>query len=417
MTAGLRKHYVLTVLTLTCTLNYLDRGLVALLAQPIKAELHLTDSQLGFLTGIVFGLFYATLGIPMARWADRGDRVSITSLAIGLWGLTVMAAVLVRNFGQLLAARVTAAVGEAGCLPPTYSLVGDYFPGAAERTRAMSLYWLASPLAALISFAAGGWLNEQYGWRQTFFLMGIPGLALAVIVRLTITDPRSRAAAGSAPQPLPAFSAVLQILWGKRSTRHLTVAIVLLATLSLGLGPWYAAFMIRSHGMGTRELGLWLGVIFGIGGTAGTWLGGYIAARWFPANERRQMQLSAAMTVLLTPLYIAFLLVSGEMAALLLLGVLMLVFCFFVGPSYSLLQRLVPHDMRATTLAVVMLLANLIGMGIGPQLVGWISDGLLPSLGGESLRYAMLVLSVVALWAGYHFWATSRSVTRDLAAS
>src|SRR5687767_3674540 len=141
-------------------INLLDRGLMSLLLQPIKEDLLLSDTQLGVLTGIVFALFYATLGLPIARWADRGNRVTIASLAIGLWGLTVMACVLVTNYVQLVAARVIAAIGESGCKPPTYSLVGDYFPQAAERTRAMSVYWLGGPLAALLSFVLGGWLNE-----------------------------------------------------------------------------------------------------------------------------------------------------------------------------------------------------------------------------------------------------------------
>src|SRR5688572_23768263 len=165
------KRYALVMLTAVYMLNLVDRGLMMLLLQPIKDDLQLSDTQLGFLTGIAFGLFYAILGLPIARWADRGNRVTITSLAIGLWSLTVMACVLVGNFVQLVAARIAAAVGEAGCMPPTYSLLGDYFPGAAERTQAMSVYWMAAPLSALFTFIVGGWLNELYGWRITFFLM------------------------------------------------------------------------------------------------------------------------------------------------------------------------------------------------------------------------------------------------------
>src|SRR5690349_1463529 len=148
------ERYVLATLTLVYTLNYLDRGLIILLLQPIKEDLHLSDTQLGFVTGIAFALFYATLGLPIARWADRGNRVTITSIAIGLWGLTVMVCLFVSNLVQLVLARIAAAVGESGCMPPTYSLVGDYFPAPAARTRAMAIYWLASPLALLISLIA-----------------------------------------------------------------------------------------------------------------------------------------------------------------------------------------------------------------------------------------------------------------------
>jgi MFS family permease len=409
------RRYVLAVLTLVYTLNYVDRGLIMLLLQPIKEDLHLSDTQLGFLTGIACGLFYATLGLPIARWADRGNRVTITSLAIGLWGMTVMGCLFVTNFVQLLLARIAAAVGEAGCMPPTYSLVGDFFPGSAERARAMSVYWLASPLAALISFIVGGRLNEAYGWRITFFAMGFPALLVAALVKATITDPRSAPnRTGASQAPWPRMVDVLTYLWRQPSSRHLTIAIVLLFTMSLGLGPWYAAFMIRSHGMGTAELGVWMGLIFGVAGVGGTLLGGYAADRWFRDDERGQLRLSGLMFCVLVPCFVLFLLLPEKHEALVALFPLVVVSNVFLGPTFALMQRLVTDEMRATTLAVVMLLANLIGMGVGPQVVGILSDLMNPVLGKDSLRYAMLTMSLVALWAAYHLWRASRTVREDL---
>jgi MFS family permease len=412
------KRYVLGSLTLVCTMNFLDRCLVLLLLQPIKEDLRLTDTQLGFVTGIAFGLFYATLGLPIARWADRGNRTTITSIAIGLWGLTVMACLFVTNFLQLVLARIAAAVGESGCMPPTYSLAGDYFPGAAQRTRAMTIYWLASPLAALISFIAGGWLNERYGWRMTFFLFGLPALLVAVLVKLTIAEPRARSGRTEArPKRTPRMAEVLSTLWHQQSTRHLSLAIILLWTLGLGLGPWYAAFMIRSHGMGTAELGVWMGLIFGLSGIAGIFLGGYVSTRWFADNECGQMRLSAIMIASLVPCYLLFLLLPDKYHALLAMIPLQIVFAFFFGPAFALMQRLVCDDVRATTLAVVLLLANLIGMGIGPQVVGILSDLMMPRFGSDSLRYAMLIVSFIALWAAFHFWQVGRTVKADLSAA
>jgi len=207
--------YLLSIVTLIYGLNYLDRGLIVLLLQPIKDDLRLSDTQLGFLTGIAFALFYATLGLPIARWADRGNRVTITSAAIGLWGVTVMSCVLVTNFVQLLLARVAAAVGEAGCMPPTYSLVGDYFPSPTQRARAMAVYWLGNPLAAVTSFIIGGRLNEAYGWRTTFFLMGLPGLAMAVIAKLTLIEPRNYQRDRSTGRPATASASSQR---GRRTT-------------------------------------------------------------------------------------------------------------------------------------------------------------------------------------------------------
>jgi MFS family permease len=409
------KHYVLAGLTLVYTLNYLDRGLIILLLQPIKQDLRLSDTQLGFLTGIAFGLFYAVLGLPIARLADRGNRVTITSIAVGLWGVTVISCLWVTNFTQLVLARVAAAIGESGCMPPTYSLVGDYFPGAAERTRAMAVYALAGPLASLLSFVLGGQLSTLYGWRATFFVMGIPALLVALLVKATIREPRLQTSCASvAERQVPRTAAVLGILWRQHSSRHLIIALILVFTLGLGLAPWYAAFMMRSHNMGTAELGVWLGLIFCLSGIAGILWGGYAAAHWYADDEPRQMRLSAVMIASVVPCFILFLLLPRKEHALAALVPLVLVSNFFFAPTFALMQRLVTDEMRATTLAVVMLLANLIGMGIGPQAVGILSDALMPSLGSDSLRYAMLIMSFAALWAAYHFWQVGSTVKEDL---
>lgn len=409
------RRYALGILTVVFTMSFVDRGLINLLVEPIARDLGLSDTQVGFLTGIAFALFYATLGVPAARWADRGNRVTITSLAIALWGLTVMACLLVTTFAQLLFARIAAAVGESGCMPPTYSLLGDYFPEPSERTRAMTFYWLAGPLSGLFGFGLGGWLNELYGWRATFFIVGVPALLVAIVVKLTIREPRLAATrAIDCAVPAPRMREVIRLLWQRRAARHLSIAIVLLFTVGMGMNPWYAAFLIRVHGLGTAELGLWLGLIFGVGGIAGVLLGGYVAGRWFGNNERGQMRLTAVVVAVLVPCYVAFLLLPGGKQALLALAVLIVVFQFFLGPTFALMQRLVEDGMRATTMAVVMLLANLIGMGIGPQVVGILSDLLMPAFGRHSLRYAMLAMSVVALWAAYHFWCVGRTVTNDL---
>lgn len=410
------KKYVLGILTIVYTLGLTDRGLLILLLQPIEEDLRLSDTQLGFLTGIAFGLFYATLGVPIARWADRWNRVAITSMAITVWAATVMACLFVNNFVQFLFARIAAAVGEAGCMPPTYSLLGDYFPRPVQRARAMAIYMLASPFALLISFIIGSRLNALYGWRVTFFLMGIPALLAAVLVQLTIREPRRTqdATEQRSPARAPRMADALALLWYQQSARHLMIAIILLFTMGLGLSPWYAAFLMRSHGMGIAELGAWLGLIFGIGGITGTLLGGYVATRWFGEDAQGQIRLSAIMIAALVPFFFMFLLLPGKHQALSAFIGLQVVLFFFTGPTFALIQRLVPDDMRATTLSIIMFLANLIGMGIGPQVVGILSDVLAPFYGVDSLRYAMLIMSLVAPGSAYYFVRASRTVTRDL---
>jgi predicted MFS family arabinose efflux permease len=410
------KRYVLGTLALVYLLNFLDRGLIGLLLEPIKHDLHLSDTQLGFLTGIAFALFYATLGLPLARWADRGNRVTIASLSLGLWSATMMACLFVSSFIHLVCARIAAAVGEAGSMPPTYSLIGDYFPAPVDRARAMAIYMSAGPLSSLISFALGGWLNDLYGWRMAFFLMGMPAVAVALLVRMTVVEPRLQGRLSMADKPrAPRMVHVLDKLWRQRSSRHLIVAITLLWTLGLGMAPWYAAFLMRTHGMSTTELGLWLGLVFSLGGVIGIVCGGQVATRWFAENERAQMRLSALMIALLVPCYVLFLLLPQKHQALMALALLVAVFSFFIAPTFSLMQRLVDDTMRATTLAVTMLLANLIGMGLGPQIVGILSDSLTPALQGDALRYAMLIVSLFAVWSAWHFWQASRTVADDLA--
>jgi MFS family permease len=322
-----------------------------------------------------------------------------------------MATAGVGNFVQLALARVGAGIGEAGCLPPTYSLLGDYYPKPEERTRAMSIYWLAGPIASLVAFAGGGWLNQLWGWRLTFFLAGIPGLIMALCVRLTVHEPRNVRASAT---PVVSSVSVLRTLWGQRSLRHLCVGILLLFSLALGLAPWYASFLIRCHGLGTAELGVWLGLICGVGGAIGMLLGGYSAGRPWARTDAAQMRLTALTLLVLTPCFGLFLLLPSTLGSLLAFIPLQIAFNFFFGPTFALLQRLVDERVRATSLALVMLLSNLLGMGLGPELVGVLSDHWRPALGADSLRWAMLAWSAAAPCAAYHFWRVSRTVSYDL---
>jgi MFS family permease len=411
----LYRWYVLGFLTVVFTWTLVDRGLLMLMLEPIKQELRLSDTQLGFLTGISFALFYATMGVPISRWSDRGNRGTITWLAMGLWSLTVMSCLFVGNLAQLVAARVAAAVGEAGCVPPTFSLVGDYFPRPRERTRAMTIYFLASPMSQLTAFLGGAVLYKQFGWRMAFFLVGLPGVLIALLAKATIFDPRSRRAVVPPGQPrIPSLRDAAVLLWQCRSLRHLSIAIILTLTLSLGMHPWYVAFLVRSHGMRIGDLGFDLGLIFGLSGIVGVLVGGYASTSWIARSEQAQLRLSSVMTGLLAPSFAAFLVVGSASISLGTLVPLVLVFNFFIGPSFALLQRLVPVELRATTLSLVMLLTNLIGMGLGPQIVGMASDMLNPMLGAESLRYAMLTISGLALWGAFHFWRAGETVTEDL---
>ncbi len=419
MTTAYRR-YALALMTTVYGLNLTERVLMTLLIEPMRIDLALSDTQVGLVTGIVFGVFYVVAGLPLSRLADRGNRSLIAAGSIGLWGATMLCFAFVGSFAQLLAARLAVAVGEAGCKPPTYSLVGDYFPGPAERTRAMTVYWLSNPVSALFGFIIGGWLNQHFGWRHTFLIMGLPGIAIAVLFWLTLREPRQARAAGPVAAATPPASSLWHaflLMWRQATARNVMIALILFYTLGHGLTPWYGAFLIRSHGMATSELGLWLGLIMGGGGIVGITLGGYIASRFLGENERGQLMLTGTMVMMMVPLLAAFLFLPNRYHALAMLVPYMALMFFLFAPTFALFQRLLPANVRATTLAIVMTLVHLISMGVGPQVVGIVSDLLKPTLGTDSLRYGMIAVSLVAIPAGCFFWLAARTVARDLAAS
>jgi MFS family permease len=411
----LHRNAVLVTLTLVYMISSLDQSLMALMAEPIRVSLGLTDAQLGALTGLAFGVLYSTVGLPAAHWADRGNRVKITALAIGVWGLAVSGCLFVSGFVQLAVSRALAGIGAASCMPPTYSLIGDYFPSPAERPRVMAVYMLSGPVGALVSYCVGGWLAQHYDWRVAFFALGIPGIVSALAVPLFVKDPRRNSNSAPDPSHKPvSMWAVLRYLWRHRSIRNLSLAFVLFLTLTGGMASWFAVFLIRSHGMSTSTLGAWFGLIFGVSGTVGIILGGVVSGRWFGSDEETQMRLCSLFIACLTAFYAAFLLISNTGLVLSALFLLILAGNFVVGPTFALVQRLVPELMRARSMAWIMLAANLIGMSIGPEIIGALSDRLNPHFGSQSLRYSMLIVSSLALCSAYSFWCVSRTVKADL---
>lgn len=410
-----KRKFLLCVLMVILAFNAVDRLALGLLLQDIKADLSLTDTQLGFVTGIAFALFYAVMGIPIARWADRGNRVAIISITTALWSVAVMLCGMASSFSHLLLIRIAAGVGEAGCIPPAHSLLADYFT-RAERPRAVSIYMLGGPLSALIGFFLAGWLNEFYGWRLTFLFLGLPGVALAVLAWLTLSEPRRSAASSQQESPAqPGLKDVCVTLWGNTTFRHLVFFNSIVCFFGYGIVQWQPTFFVRSHGLQSGELGTWFALIFGLGGLAGTYLGGEWASRCASGNERLQLKAIAAayscfgvisVLVYLSPTrHLAFGLMTlatvGGAAA--------------IGPLYATIQTLVPDRMRATAFAIVNLFGNLIGMGLGPLVAGSLSDAFRPWAGEESIRYALLALCPGYVWAAWHLWQASRTVTHDLA--
>jgi MFS family permease len=421
------KNYLLAVLLSILAFNYVDRLALGIVLQDVKADLHLTDTQLGFLSGIAFALFYAVMGIPIARWADRGNRVTIISSTVVLWSAAVALCGTATTFVQLMLIRIGVAVGEAGCIPPAHSLIADNFT-RAERPRAVARYMLGLPLSLVFGYFAAGWLNEFYGWRVTFVVIGLPGLILGALAWFTLREPRqlkaqgapdgvasSKAAAPSSP-PLR-FKEVCVVLWSNTTFRHLLVCFSVWYFFAYGLLQWTPAFFIRSHGLQSGELGSWLAVIFGGGGTLAVYLGGEWAGRYAASNERLQLIACAVAFI-----FFAILNVGAFLAPNLYLAFAALALGYFggnlvQGPILATIQTLVRPEMRAISVAILYMFANLIGMGLGPLAAGALSDGLRPWFGEESLRYALVILCPGYFWAAWHLWRASRTVMRDLGAA
>jgi MFS transporter, Spinster family, sphingosine-1-phosphate transporter len=411
------KRCMLAVLAIILAFNQVDRMALSVVLQDIKLDLTLSDTQLGVLTGIAFALFYSIMGIPIARWADRGNRVTIIALTTALWSAAVALCSIAGNFVQLLAIRIGVAVGEAGCIPPAHSLIADYF-SRAERPRAVARYMLGVPLSVIIGYLVAGWLNEFYGWRMTFVLLGLPGTVLAALAWFTLTEPRQNDPAAVADRAQqPTFKEVGRTLWANRTFRHLLFGFSVAFFFSYGIGQWKAAFFVRSYGLETGELGTWLAAIYGVAGTLGTYVGGELAFRFAARRERLQLRSIALMWGGFGAISAGIYLSSSQYVAFALMALAAFGNGATNGPLFATIQTLVPERMRALSIALIYLMANLIGMGLGPLAVGMLSDAFRSWAGEESLRYALLALCPGYLWSGWHLWHAARSVSRDLAAT
>jgi predicted MFS family arabinose efflux permease len=411
------RKYALGVLVVVYTFNFIDRQILSILLEPIKLDLGLSDTQLGLLTGFAFAAFYATLGIPIARYADRSNRRNLIALALAVWsGMTAISG-FAQNFWHLLLARIGVGVGEAGCSPPAHSMLADYFP-ANRRATALGVYSLGIPIGILFGFLAGGWINEFFGWRVAFFVVGVPGLLLALVVRFTMREPpRGMAEGRSVTGEQPGVVATFRYLWQKRSFRHLAFGGALTAFVGYGVVTWMPAFLMRSHGMQTGEIGTWLGLILGIPGGIGIALGGYLADRYGARDPRWFLWIVTVALLVAMPFALGVYLAAGPYLALLMLVVPVALGNFYQATTFSQTQGLVTLRMRAVAAAVLLFILNIIGLGLGPQVTGIISDALRPQFGDDSLRWSLFICSLVNIWAAYHFYVAGKYLKDDLEAT
>ena len=398
------RNYTLGVLTLVYTFNFIDRQLLSILQEAIKTELLLTDAQLGLLTGFAFAMFYVTAGVPIARLADRSNRRNIVAASVGLWSFMTAISGFVQNYAQLLLARIGVGIGEAGGSPPSHSIVSDIFP-KEQRASALSFYSTGVNLGIMFGFLFGGWLNEFFGWRVAFLVIGVPGIILAGIVFATVPEPiRGLLENKKASDAQVPFSEVVAGLWQRKTFRHMAFACGLNAFAGYGTVNWAASFFIRSHGMTTGELGTWLALSTGLVGAIGIFAGGFLGDK-----------LGALSTLLVVPGMLVVFLTSNTYLALVCMFVPGFLQNIYLGNSIATTHNLVGLRWRSTSSAILFLILNIIGLGLGPFAVGLLSDMFDPSLGIESLRYAMLaVLPTACVWSSIHFYLASRTLNADL---
>jgi MFS family permease len=396
-TTNAYRDYVLFMLTLVYVFNFIDRQLLVILQESIKSELHLSDTQLGLLSGFTFAIFYVTVGIPIASVADKGNRRNIVAISLALWSMMTAVSGLTRNFFQLLLARIGVGVGEAGGSPPAHAMISDYFP-PEKRATALSIYSTGIYIGIAIGFLMGGYLNEQLGWRTAFFVLGIPGVFFSLIFFLTVKEPR-RGATDINKLPVTgthSFVDVLKLLYSQYTFVCLSFATSLLVFCIYGLTAWAPSFLLRVHGMTKGDTGLALGLIFGLGGGVGTFAGGWLTDRFGKHDKRRYLTIPGYGVLISVP-FMAIALFSKDTAiSVTCLGVCNFLYSMYLGPAITVVHSLVPASMRALSSAVMFLVLNLIGLGLGPLTIGMISDVLVPAFGNESLRWAMSCMVIVS---------------------
>ena len=409
------RWYVLVVLTCVYGLNIADRFSISTLIEPIRIELGLTDSGIGFLTGVALAVFYVTIGVPLAVWADRSNRKTILAVALAAWSAMTVVCGLARNYAELLLGRFGVGIGEAGGTPPSTSILADKFSPQTRRM-ALSIYALGACLGAWLGSSIAGGVAERSGWRAAFLVLGIPGLALALLVALTVREPR-RGQLDASPQPPKSATllSTLRFLVVQRSALHLIVGGSVATLWSWGLMWWTPTFLQRSHGMSVGNAGALLGPMHLIAGTAGTLLAGWLMSQRAATDPRYVARLLACSTALTTIPSIFVYWVSSSETVTVLLWIFVPAVYFYLGPIFGLLQNVVPAEMRATACAVLLFLANVANLVIAPQAIGWLSDWFAASFGArsESLRWALLLLAPSGLWAAWHFWVSAATIRED----
>jgi MFS family permease len=412
---------MLWTLLVVYILNFLDRQIVAILAEPMKLEFGLSDTQLGLLAGPAFAVFYAVLGVPIARYADKAstNRVWLISVSLAVWSAMTAVCGLAQNFLQLALARVGVGVGEAGCTPAAHSLIADSVP-PEKRSSAIAFYGLGIPIGGLLGLIIGGIVNDLYGWRAAFMIVGAPGVILAFVLPKIIRDPRRSAEAIATASQQPPAGPALSVgeaareIFSSKAYLYIFIAASFTAFLSYGKGLWTISLFIRSHGFSTTEAGISMAVALGLSGIIGTWLGGKMADVFGKRDRRHLLTMPAlGMTVAAPLLFVSYWSTDWRIAVAMLIIPTILNSAYY-GPAYGCVQGLVRREARAVAASLVVFGQNLIGLGLGPLAFGMLSDALQPMAGTDSVRWVLYGAAWLGLIPAFFFWRASLRLTAEM---
>ncbi len=402
------RRHALFLLFCAYVINYIDRQIVTILQEPIKADLGLSDTQLGLMTGLSFALFYATMGLPMARLADRYPRRSVIAGATLLWSGMTMACAAASNFVTLLLCRMGVGVGEAGLSPPAHSLISDYYP-PHQRASALGIYSSGIQVGVMLGFLLGGTINHYFGWRMAFLAVGLPGILLAVLIRFTMREPPRLDAQAESTQQGESMLAAMRRLWSVKPFRLLALACGFHTLVLYGHGHWSPPYLGRVHDMELRDIAFWLALLSVGPGALGLWLSGMLADRLQRRTANAGLIVAIGSILLLLPLEAAYVLAPDSRSALILSALTHFLGGAYLAPVIAHAHAMFGSNQRALASAMLLLSLNLIGLGIGPLLVGSLSDLLAPGHGGQALPLAMLAILPAQVLAAGLFWLSSRS--------
>jgi len=407
-----RRYYVLGVLTLVYALNFLDRTIFNVLIEPIKKEFALSDTAMGLLAGFGFVLFYSLLGIPIARLADRLNRRNIVALAFAFWSAMTFLCGMATNVTSLGLARIGVGLGESGSSPASQSIVADLF-SKNERPRALGIFAIGTYLGIFLGYFVGGFVNQHYGWRMAFYVAGLPGLALAALLWLTISEPKRGAMAETfTPEPL---AATLRFLASQQSFVIVLVGFCLTTYTNYATAAWVPPFLARVHHLSSAEIGTYAGTFKGLAGMAGTLLGGLLVAQISRRDDRWKLWAPAIMSGLAGPMFALCMLTPDFATMVTALALTSFLVGFHLGPIFAIAQTVARPSMRALASALIALTATCFGQGVGPLAVGVINDALKNDYGTDAVRYSLLSASLTTMLGALLFVWAARTIRADIA--